>query len=518
MKIGSAISVGLVGMKAYTIRVQAFISSGLPYFSIIGLPDASLGEARERVRSAAMAAGFDWPQTRVTVNLSPASVPKRGSSHDLAIAAAVLESAGVIKEAAMEDTLLLGELNLDGSVSPVRGLLPILLHARAQGIRKAVVPAANMDEAALVPDVEASPVAHLAQFIMMMGGKADMRVPVCAQPAPDGVGHEARLGVRGPDEEPDMAQVIGQGQAKWALEVAAAGGHHVLMTGPPGSGKTMLASRMPSILAPLDDEEALEVASIRSICGTLPLHGVTRVPPFEAPHHTASPAALVGGGSALAQPGAITRAHRGVLFMDEAPEFAPRALQALREPLETGHVTVTRSRYMTNYPARFQLVMAANPCPCGMAFGMGERCTCTPMQIRRYFGRISGPLLDRIDIQVAVPPVQSLREPQGAEEASATIRARVCEARERARRRFSHWGWSSNAQASTQWLFDHADGATMGMLSRAMDDGRMSARGAGRTMRLAWTIADMDGRDGGPGVDDVHRALSLRTRLHDEWR
>lgn len=276
----------------------------------------------------------------------------------------------------------------------------------------------------------------------------------------------------------------------------------------------MLASRLPSIMAPLDDEEALEVASIRSICGTLPVHGVTHVPPYEAPHHTASAAALVGGGSVLAQPGAITRAHRGVLFMDEAPEFAPRALQALREPLEVGRVTVTRSRYMTNYPARFQLVMAANPCPCGMAYGMGERCTCTPMQMRRYFGRISGPLLDRIDIQLSVPPVPSLLEEGDCGESSATIRGRVTEARDRARRRFLGHGWTTNATAASQWLFDHADRRAMDMLSDAMDDGRLSARGAARAMRLAWTIADMDGRDG-PGTDDVHRALALRTRLND---
>ena len=371
MAIGSALSVGLIGLKAFIIQIQAFVSPGLPYFSIIGLPDTSLSEARERVKSACQASGAKWPETRVTVNLSPASMPKRGSSHDLAIAASVLSASGTIPHDCLNDTVVLGEVNLDGTVLPINGLLPILLHARDQGVCKVIVPHANLDEAALVPDVDAIGIRHVGELIELMGGTANYTIPDMIR---DVDANDGAMSVCPPPG--DMNEVMGQETAKWALEVASAGGHHLMMTGPPGTGKTMLASRIPGIMSPLSESEQLEVASIRSLCGTLPSYGISDIPPFEAPHHTASTASLVGGGAGLAQPGAITRAHRGILFMDEAPEFSARTLQTLREPLESGYVALSRSKGSTYYPASFQLIMAANPCPCGYYYGTGERCAC----------------------------------------------------------------------------------------------------------------------------------------------
>ena len=335
MAIGSTLSVGLIGLKAFIVQVQAFISPGLPYFSIIGLPDASLSEARERVKSACQATGFGWPQTRVTVNMSPAAMPKRGSSHDLAIAASVLCAAGAIGHDCLEDTIVLGEVNLDGSVLPIHGLLPIMLHAEERGVRKMIVPHRNLDEASMVDGLDVVGVRHVGELIELMGGDATYTIP--DTPVTDETTTD-QSPTSHPNDCGDMNEVLGQEHAKWALQVAAAGGHNLIMTGPPGSGKTMLASRMPGIMCPLNEAEQLEVASIRSLCGILPQYGITDMPPFEAPHHTASTAALVGGGSGIAVPGAITRAHRGILFLDEAPEFSARALQTLREPFKRQHL------------------------------------------------------------------------------------------------------------------------------------------------------------------------------------
>ncbi|NEG89620.1 YifB family Mg chelatase-like AAA ATPase [Bifidobacterium aerophilum] len=508
MAIGSALSVGLLGLRPFVIQTQAFVSPGLPHFSIVGLPDTALSEARERVKSACQAAGFRWPETRVTVNMSPASMPKRGASHDLAIAASVLSAAGAIPHDALADTIVLGEVNLDGTVLPIHGLLPIMLHARERGVRQLIVPQANEDEAGLIEGLDVVCVRHVGEMIELMGGKASYD-----QSSKSCVSGRSEAGTFVSPPMGDMSEVVGQRMTKWALQVAAAGGHHLLMTGPPGSGKTMLASRMPGIMCPLSSDEQLEVASIRSLCGTLPQYGITDVPPFEAPHHTSSTAALVGGGSGLASPGAITRSHHGVLFMDEAPEFSTRTLQTLREPLESGYVALSRSKGSTYYPARFQLVMAANPCPCGFAYGTGERCVCKEKDRIRYFSRLSGPILDRIDIQVEVPPVERIGTgtPQG-EQSSRDMRRSVILARTAARERFARFGWSCNAQASGEWLHKHTSDKAIALVNRALESQRLSLRGADRALRLAWTLSDLAGRVS-PGYEEMNQGIMLRTRV-----
>lgn len=509
MAIGSTLSVGLIGLKAFVIQIQAFISPGLPYFSIIGLPDTSLSEARERVKSACQACGFSWPQTRVTVNMSPAALPKRGPGHDLAIAASVLAASGAIPHDCLEGTVVLGEVNLDGSVLPIQGLLPIMLHAEERGIRRMIVPYRNLAEANMIEGIETTAVRHVGELIELMGGNARyacVEEPLVQEDDTPSADAQAQ-------SIADMSEVLGQDHAKWALQVAAAGGHHMLMIGPPGSGKTMLASRLPSIMCPLTDTEQLEVASIRSLCGTLPRYGITDVPPYEAPHHTASMAALVGGGAGIAGPGAITRAHRGILFLDEAPEFSAKALQTLREPLESGFVSLSRSKGSTYYPAAFQLVMAANPCPCGYAYGTGERCTCKSLERQRYFNRLSGPILDRVDIQIEVPPVSKIvAQSDSCGESSATIRQRVISARNAAIERFRAQGWTCNAQASGNWLHRNTSRKALELVNQALANHKLTLRGADRAMRLAWTLADMEGRLS-PTRGDISQGIGLRTRM-----
>ncbi|EPI58669.1 Mg chelatase-like protein [Gardnerella vaginalis JCP8070] len=561
MIIGNALSVGLLGLKAFTIQLQAFISSGLPGFSIIGLPDTSLSEARERVKSAYMSLRCEWPDTRLTVNLSPASMPKSGASYDLAIAASILSARGIIPLSELENTIILGELNLDGSVLPIQGMLPIALYAKQKNITKMIIPYGNLEEAKLVNGIEAIGIKHILDLVDELNGKLEDEARPIAEKNRERalnainkydhirVEEREKAGdlsnansnaIKCPSKnmadnvEPvhndkplneigDMSEVLGQEHTKWALQVAAAGGHHVMMIGPPGSGKTMLASRMPSIMCPLNEREQLEVASIRSLCGTLPYYGITDVPPFEAPHHTSSAASLIGGGAGLAKPGIITRAHCGVLFMDEAPEFSPRVLQTLREPLESGHIAVSRSKGTTLYPAKFQLVIAANPCPCGYAYGNGERCTCKEKERIRYFSRLSGPILDRIDIQMDVPPVEKIITRKAMLEngssqmsekilTSAMMRENVKNARLVAQDRFKKLGWSCNAQASGTWLRKYTSQKAIELINKSLENHKLSLRGADRALRLAWTLADLCGHTC-PDLTDMAQAISLRTRI-----
>lgn len=501
MPLARSFAVGLVGVDGYLVEVEADLTAGLPGMTLVGLPDAALHEARDRIRAAVVNSGQSWPGRRITVGLSPASLPKRGSGFDVAIAIAVLAAAGAVPTAAAADLVLIGELGLDGRIRPVRGVLPAVLAALGAGRTRVVVPGANLTEAVLVPGVDVVGVDRLDALVDWLCGG-----PLPAVEPPDRAARDPG------DPVPDLADVLGQGEARWGIEVAAAGGHHVFLHGPPGAGKTMLAERLPGVLPELTPEAALEVTAVHSVAGILrPGAPLVRRPPFAAPHHTATVAALVGGGSGMPRPGAASLANRGVLFLDEAPEFSPGCLDALREPLESGQVMVARSAGMIRYPARFTLVLAANPCPCGAVDPLA--CTCSPIVRRRYLGRLSGPLLDRIDMTVAMAAVSrvSLLADGSFAESTATVAARVAAARERAARRLAGTPWRLASEIPGRELRrDFApERAAFGYLEEALRRGSLTARGLDRTLRLAWTLAFLGGRDR-PGLGEVTAAAGLR--------
>lgn len=502
------LSVSLAGLEGTLVEVEADVAQGLPAFTLVGLPDSSTLQARERVRAAAGRSGATLAQRRITVNLSPAWRPKHGSGFDLAIAMAVLDAQGVLRAHVPSDLVLLGELGLDARVRPVPGVLPALLAARAHGITRAVVPAENLREAQLVDGLEVDGIQDLTELLHRFG--ADVPPAPARAPSVTTAGGQEPPGAA---REPlDFADVMGQAQARQAAEVAAAGAHHLLLSGPPGAGKTMIAARIPGILPTLGSEDSLTVSAIHSLAQDFEADsGLLRIPPFENPHHTASTAAIVGGGSGLARPGAISRAHCGVLFLDEAPEFPARVLEALREPLETGDITLHRSRGVTRYPARFQLVLAANPCPCGQAYGKGDRCTCTPLQRRRYLARLSGPVLDRVDMRVRVGAVDIHRGDESGAESTAAIAARVRRARESQRRRYEGRTWSTNAHLPGPLLRREfaPERSERRLLDHAVAQGRLTLRGHDRVLRLAWTLADLAGAER-PAAEHIGQALTLR--------
>ncbi len=498
-----AFSAAMLGIEGYVVRVEADSSPGTPTFSIIGLPDRALNEARDRVRAAIFNCGFLYPAGKLLVNLSPADVRKAGPAFDVAIALALIAIDEQIDRLALQEFIALGELALDGKLQPVNGILPMVLGARSAGFSKLLVPAANAGEASLVDGIELYAVETLHDAVAVIGGNGAKWRRRTTQPE----AASESDGTHG-----DLCDVKGQLAAKRALEIAAAGGHNVLLVGPPGCGKTMLARRLASILPPMTPAEALDVTKIYSVAGLLVGNaGVVRSRPFRFPHHTISQTALVGGG-AMAKPGEISLAHHGVLFLDELPEFARGAIEVMRQPIEEGTVTIARAAGTFTYPARFQLVASMNPCPCGYRGTRTMECRCDDAAVAKYVGKLSGPLLDRIDLQIEIArvPFDDMVRRDGGE-SSAAVRARVVVARERQRERFEGTALACNADipANAMRRYCPLDEPAMLLLARASAKRQFSARALDRIARVARTIADLAARE---AIASEHIAEAIQYR------